>query len=1007
MAAQIPFVGAGRHTIVEQLVSAFDNIESGSSAWFHLEAPTGSGKTRIIQEFYRVIAADRQHNPAYWPASIVDDCANDSTAPLGTSFEATRKQVHPRAFVKPAGAVPNWLWWGFGCGDRHGVRLSSLAHDVGQLEEHGPHLVDALNKGSRLARSLRLRTGEISESVMSEAAGVALDAAGAAIPGLGLLALLGKYSYSSIRSAKEKRQRSEEHLLDVVADHSGAITDAIEIIELLGRSDVPTVLVVEDLHWADEYLAELITRVLRSRDTRALVVTTSWPGHVDDSGATASALFREHNARRLTFATDDGDALEPLTVEDRTVLVSAVMPNISQPVARMVAKQVSNPLAIQLIGSLRSIRVRLEDEHEAREAVQELPSEISDLYRQAWEELDNGVQLGLGLASLAMPSSMQPRTGLRDDRWNKLHISDKVLSEMEVLIRELTGRDTLDADSGVGFGWSEELDRRLRQFTDPAQAELAKGYVLKQLSKAERAAFQRRIATEVVRIGLPTELQSAQDEHSVRLHLSAVTAGMIDAAPQTYGAGARLLWKLFRSLGEQPEVEDLAHLLNDLAVQAQGPAEHLQALTQFVLLQCAYARGESEAVERELPAAHDLAQSSDARIQIGLGRLHGRVIRSLGQLEPAANVFGYWLTVSEERFPPGDEDCVTLRNELAFTLGRMGRPHAAAQILRSLPQTTPGSAPELAEPHAQLRRDHDYASLLRRQGRPSAALNILGNVLERQRALLGSAHPDTLATLQLIGAAQRDSGKIRLARSTIDEVLSARIETLGFLHHDTLVARGHLVWLLRRRREWEQALTVAQELLTDRVRLFGPRHNTVADASRVYGTLLMETGQFRDAEAVLLSALEPSARAAAEDPSAIDTLTYLGRLRRYECRFAEATECLELAGHAGHEFEAGHLSLQAIELEHCRLLSVTGQVDPAIRRLKALELLQKKVLDARHPELARTQAVLGAVHRLSGSGDANLWIERARSTADGTDPEHEIWSFIADPHLLLSGPDPA
>ncbi|WP_431241094.1 hypothetical protein ACQ86B_28480 (plasmid) [Mycolicibacterium aichiense] len=197
----------------------------------------------------------------------------------------------------------------------------------------------------------------------------------------------------------------------------------------------------------------------------------------------------------------------------------------------------------------------------------------------------------------------------------------------------------------------------------------------------------------------------------------------------------------------------------------------------------------------------------------------------------------------------------------------------------------------------------------------------------------------------------------------------------------------------------------AQDIFGERVRLFGARHNTVADAGRVYATVLMETGRFDEAEEVLLSVLGPSPEMAAKDPSSVDSLIYLSRLHRYQSRLDDARGCLRLATEAAADFEAGHLSLQAIEFEHSRLLIAAGDIAAGIDRLHDLESLQRRHLQTGHPELARTQAALSAVMRTAGdAGRAVWWEQRSSATAEGTDAEHEIWRFAASPSLLLRVP---
>lgn len=77
------FVGADRQAIVDDLLADFEAVKAGEgSRVMALVAPSGWGKTRIVQEFYSALAA-RQEDPGYWPARIVDEPAVDSEHPEG------------------------------------------------------------------------------------------------------------------------------------------------------------------------------------------------------------------------------------------------------------------------------------------------------------------------------------------------------------------------------------------------------------------------------------------------------------------------------------------------------------------------------------------------------------------------------------------------------------------------------------------------------------------------------------------------------------------------------------------------------------------------------------------------------------------------------------------------------------------------------------------------------------------------------------------------------------
>src|SRR5664279_6354999 len=94
--APLPFLGAERHDLVEQLLQAFDEVaSSGTPQWWSLEAPPGWGKTRCVQELFARLAAEWQEQPAYWPPALVQPAAGDVPGDVQGGADATRKRVAP------------------------------------------------------------------------------------------------------------------------------------------------------------------------------------------------------------------------------------------------------------------------------------------------------------------------------------------------------------------------------------------------------------------------------------------------------------------------------------------------------------------------------------------------------------------------------------------------------------------------------------------------------------------------------------------------------------------------------------------------------------------------------------------------------------------------------------------------------------------------------------------------------------------------------------------------
>ncbi|MGB7983275.1 MAG: toll/interleukin-1 receptor domain-containing protein [Candidatus Nanopelagicales bacterium] len=128
------FVGRERHQILDELTSTWQQVSSTRSARVVvLLAETGFGKTRIVQEFYRRLAAN-QSEPTFWPADIVDATSNGQRA-----LRESRKRVAPLELSPHEGSSASYLWLGHVIDEGHGGRV-----DVG-LEHLGEDLGRALS----------------------------------------------------------------------------------------------------------------------------------------------------------------------------------------------------------------------------------------------------------------------------------------------------------------------------------------------------------------------------------------------------------------------------------------------------------------------------------------------------------------------------------------------------------------------------------------------------------------------------------------------------------------------------------------------------------------------------------------------------------------------------------------------------------------------------------------------------------------------------------------------
>ena len=132
-----PFVGEQRRELVGRLLAEFDLVsQSGTPRWWSLEEDSGWGKTRIVHELYRRLAAERQTGAKYWPPSLLPQAPVAKDAGSLMSLMSMRKQVIPELVVPEPEAVPQWFWWGISCATRSGTPVQALAADLAQFVDH-------------------------------------------------------------------------------------------------------------------------------------------------------------------------------------------------------------------------------------------------------------------------------------------------------------------------------------------------------------------------------------------------------------------------------------------------------------------------------------------------------------------------------------------------------------------------------------------------------------------------------------------------------------------------------------------------------------------------------------------------------------------------------------------------------------------------------------------------------------------------------------------------------
>ena len=495
-----PFVGSGRHVIVEQLVSSFDRVvNEAKPCWVNIEAPSGWGKTRLVQELYRQLAESRQRDPRYWPSSLASPSDGGSSSLLDD-----RKVLRPFVHHTP-GSVPDFVWWAITCSRHRGHQSTALANDLRQLIAHVPYIEDALTerRGRRVQLLGRDKPGrELLDIGAEEAATLLLESVlSAALPGLGLVRPAARAVKTRVGDRRERRRRRDGTEL-IVEDGDELVLAAVSMLQRAsGRDGLPTVIVIEDLHLADRELIATLELLASLDEAQLLIVTTSWPGFtnenalVDQAIATTDALGRLHQITEHESTLGEV-TLAPLASDDLAALVEATFPGTSDDIVRHITALSDNPLSLAL--TLELPRYDKFRGGPLAISVDDLPQRaqaLSDLVINIWNELPLHAQRGIALAALGTPlagqtapigGSLHPGAGHLDE-WDHILLRS---------IRPIGATPDVEGstEAPLRYSWASPIDEAIRRFRDPLYFEVAATRVNDHLLSSEQQEFRAALA---------------------------------------------------------------------------------------------------------------------------------------------------------------------------------------------------------------------------------------------------------------------------------------------------------------------------------------------------------------------------------------------------------------------------------------------------------------------------------------------------------------------------------
>ena len=149
-------------------------------------------------------------------------------------------------------------------------------------------------------------------------------------------------------------------------------------------------------------------------------------------------------------------------------------------------------------------------------------------------------------------------------------------------------------------------------------------------------------------------------------------------------------------------------------------------------------------------------------------------------------------------------------------------------------------------------------------GLPYEALT-LDVAVDALAGLLGPDHPATLASRNDLAGAYRAAGRLGQAITLYEQVLSDRTRVLGEDHPDTLTSRNDLAGAYRAAGRLGQAITLYEQVLTDRTRVLGEDHPNTLTSRHNLAYAYESAGRLTEAITLYEQVLTDRTRVLGED----------------------------------------------------------------------------------------------------------------------------------------------
>lgn len=847
------FVGAERQQFVNDLRDDFNDVASNEGPrMVVLSAPSGEGKTRIVQEFYRALAAE-QSLPHYWPPVLTND---------DVDWKSVRKCLAVPEFTPGPDATIPWIYWSISCQRRQdGSLAQALFNDITQFNAHAEPLFSRLS-----ARDVAGRSFDGANALIGLLGGLGLiiiPPVGAVISGVGIARTIvhNRDLVARFNKWHERRDEKKGGGLSLDGKNFGRqeyVEDLVLNTEKVSL-EIPVVIAVDDIHWGDETLIAFLDGLLGNPRARVFVVATTWPNEMDASrDDTENSPFSEWCAEVLAQPLSrhlEIRDVTPMAMADRQSLVQCTYdevaiegdPRVGDDVATALSERFSTPMGIRAFFDLGSVKSLIHHGGLTTQDLNRLPRNLSQVMVAYWDELPAELQAVLAVAAISgerfatTPVLDAASTlGLADpgrqlDRGKNPYKVIRSLGESldafsDLMLHQVAATHAEDAFSTHELKVIYDSIASYALALDPT----ATGATLLSAVWSTHVALAQSDQWDLVNRNAAAEsarnlAKFSAGTYNFRVALSYGQVALSwMAGPSDAFQALELRGEIASWLGKSGQLAEAIAALQELLpdqVSVVGPDHRDTLMVRYNLANWLGESGQvTEAIADFRPLISDEKRvlGSDDSNTLSAREALAYFLGQSGQVAEAV-VACEGLIEDHLRVHGSDHpDTLTARETLALWLGASGRV-AEAQAVDELLLVDQLRIRGPEHPDT-FRTRNNLACWLGQMGREHESVSTLEALLSVQSRVMGPDHPDTILVRMNLAVGRGKCGQLSEALIEIDALIEVELRVLGPDHPYTLATRDRRVRLLGECGHFDSSITEGEVLIQDELRVFGSDH---------------------------------------------------------------------------------------------------------------------------------------------------------------------------------------